>query len=177
MVFGLTGLILETFVSFPLAKIRPATLKDYAQICDLFEDLDSYHRQGKPDLFNRQKAPPRERAYFSGLIDDSRSTILVAPEGNSARLLGFAILMIRELPASSVCLARQFVEIDKLGVREQARRAGVGRAILLHSFDWAAQRGLDVELSVHEFNTNAIGFYEAMGFSTVVRRMVRKLPT
>ena len=108
---------------FPLTKIRRATHKDYEQICDLFEDLDSYHRRGKPDLFNRPKAPPRERTYLSGLIDDPRSTILVAPDENSARLLGFAILMIRDLPASSVCLARQFVEIDKLGVRERARRA------------------------------------------------------
>jgi ribosomal protein S18 acetylase RimI-like enzyme len=160
----------------PTVLIRPATKKDYEQICELYEELDSFHRLARPDLFNRPEAPPRRRATIEALIKGDATTILVAEDPQSPRLLGFAVLIIRDLPASSVCLARRFVELDKLAVRAEARGAGVGRKIVEQAFAWAAERGFDcVEVAVHEFNSGAIGFYETMGFETVIRRMMMRL--
>ncbi len=83
--------------------------------------------------------------------------------------------MICDLPASSVCYARRFVEIDKLAVRPQARRGGIARALLEEAFAWAEAHGIaSLEVAVNEFNAGAIALYEEMGFETVIRRMMRK---
>lgn len=161
----------------PAPLIRLATKADYEQICELYEELDSFHRKARPDLFNRPSAPPREKSTIVAYIKSDATTILVAEDQASSRLLGFALLIIRDLPASTVCLARRYVELDKLAVRAEARRAGVGRALVEAAFAWAAERGFDcVEVAVHEFNAGAIAFYESMGFTTVIRRMMRLEP-
>jgi ribosomal protein S18 acetylase RimI-like enzyme len=155
--------------------IRLAVKGDYEQICELYEELDSYHRQARPDLFDRPSAPPRPRSTIFALIGSDATAILVAEDEASHLLLGFCLLMIRDLPASTVCLARRFVELDKLAVRAKARRSGVGRALVQAAFAWAQARGFDcVEVAVHEFNAGAIAFYESMGFETFIRRMMRR---
>lgn len=155
--------------------IRPALKGDYEQICELYEELDTFHRQARPDLFDRPSAPPRPRSTIFALIGSDATTILVAEDEASRQLFGFCLLIIRDLPASTVCLGRRFVELDKLAVRSKARRSGVGRALVEAAFAWAHARGFDcVEVAVHEFNAGAIAFYESMGFETFIRRMMNK---
>jgi ribosomal protein S18 acetylase RimI-like enzyme len=164
----------EESAAVPSFKVRPAIRSDYEQICELYEELDSFHRKARPDLFNRPSAPPRERSTINAYIKGDATEILVAEAPGAKKLLGFALLIIRDLPASSVCLARRFVEVDKFAVRPEARRLGVGRAIMEAAFAWAEERGFDcAEVAVHEFNAGAIAFYNSMGFETVLRRMMR----
>ena len=32
-------------------NIRPAAASDFKRLCKLFEELDEFHRRGRPDLF------------------------------------------------------------------------------------------------------------------------------
>lgn len=163
------------YATKPRVRIRPATRRDYQQICELYEELDFYHRCARPDLFDRPSAPPRDKSMILGLIKGRSTTILVAQDALSERLLGFTVLAICELPASTVCRARRFVEIDKLAVRPEVRRGGIGRALLDEAFAWAKVRGLTcLEVAVNDFNTGAIALYESLGFEPVIRRMMRK---
>jgi ribosomal protein S18 acetylase RimI-like enzyme len=159
----------------PAVRIRNATPPDYSQICELYEELDAFHRRARPDLFDRASAPARRKSMIIGLIKGHSTTILVAQDARSERVQGFAVLMICDLPASTVCLARRFVEIDKLAVRPEVRRGGIGRALLEEAFAWAEARGLDcLEVAVNDFNTGAIALYESLGFEPVIRRMMRR---
>jgi ribosomal protein S18 acetylase RimI-like enzyme len=168
---GLSG---DRIMPLPPLIIRQATESDYEQLCDLFEELDMLHRQARPDLFRKPEGPPRERAYVSMLIGGRDSTILVASDRGSRCLHGFATLLIRALPENPVRAERRFVEIDNFGVRRDMRRRGIGRLLVEEADRWARRRNFEaLELAVHEFNAEAIGFYEAIGFSTSLRRMVR----
>jgi ribosomal protein S18 acetylase RimI-like enzyme len=159
----------------PPVRIRPARKRDYQQICELYEELDFFHRHARPDLFDRPSAPARDKATIFGLIKGSSTEILVAQDVLSERLHGYAVLMICDLPASTVCYARRFVEIDKLAVRPEARGGGIGRALMDEAFSWAEARGIrHLEVAVNDFNTDAITLYESLGFETVIRRMMRK---
>jgi ribosomal protein S18 acetylase RimI-like enzyme len=159
----------------PPVRIRPAVRRDYDQICELYEELDAFHRQARPDLFDRPSSPPRDKATIFGLIADSSSEILVAQDTMSERILGFAVLMIRDLPPSTVCYARRFVEIDKLAVRLEARGGGIGRALVTEAFAWAEDRKIrHLEVAVNDFNTGAIALYQSSGFDPVIRRMMWK---
>ena len=159
--------------SIPFA-VRAATEADFEQLCDLFAELDDLHREARPDLFVKPEGLPRERTYVARLIAGPESTILVASARDSRCLYGFATLIVRSLPANPVRPERRLVEIDNFSVRKSARRCGIGRALIEHADRWAARRGFSsVELAVHEFNTGAIEFYQATGFSTSLRRMIR----
>jgi hypothetical protein len=39
--------------------VRQATLGDYRALCVLFEELDEFHRQGRPDFFRPFEGPTR----------------------------------------------------------------------------------------------------------------------
>lgn len=150
--------------------VRPARHSDYDGLCDLFEELDLMHRVARPDLFYAPAGAVREVRYVRELIDGPQSTILVA--ASERGLLGFATLVVRTAPASQVRRARRFVEVDGLAVSANARRQGVGRALMEAALAWARGRQIGaVELGVHDFNANAIAFYEALGFQSLARRM------
>lgn len=59
----------------------------------------------------------------------------------------------------------EHVAVLTLAVAPQARRQGVGRALMRRSYDWCARVGaLKVSLNVRASNVGAIRLYEAEGF-------------
>jgi GNAT superfamily N-acetyltransferase len=160
----------------PPLTIRQATESDFEQLCDLFAELDALHREARPDLFRKPAGLPRERAHVAGLIAGPDSAILVAADPGSRHLHGLATLIVRTMPENPVRPERRLVEIDNFAVRKDARRQGIGTMLIEQAECWALRKGFDaVELAVHEFNAEAMRFYEAVGFSTSLRRMTRRL--
>ncbi|MDR3435035.1 GNAT family N-acetyltransferase [Telmatospirillum sp.] len=153
-------------------EIRPAVTADFGQLCDLFRELDDLHRQARPDLFRKLDGPPREFADVESLIAGPESTILLAEDRMLRQVIGFETLILRDIVAHGVRRTRRIVEIDNLGVRNDARRRGVGRALVQEAFGWSADLGCaGVELTVYAFNAAAVSFYEKIGFATVTRRL------
>ena len=157
-------------------NIRPAAASDFERLCKLFEELDEFHRRGRPDLFVKPDGPAREFAEIETLIAGPESTILVAEDSAFPHLIGLAAIRIRQTPALPVQPSRRIAEVTNLGVAKHARRHGVGRALMREARAWAVQQGVAaMELGVHEFNAGAIAFYEALGFRTVTRRLSARL--
>lgn len=154
-------------------NIRPATIADYEQLCDLFDEVDRLHRETLPDTFRKADGPPRSRERIAQLVDGPNAVILVAERGEM--LLGLAVLW--ELPVSPnpMRVPRRVVEIDTIVVRAAARRQGIGRSLIAAAVQWAKGRGADhAEISVYAFNQDALRTYEAAGFTMSLHRL--KLP-
>lgn len=144
----------------------------FEQLCSLFEELDTLYRHMRPDLFCKPEGTARDRALVAGLIAGPDSTILVAASAAGDEVFCLATLIIRRQPMLGVRRARDYVEIDNLVVRQTARRRAIGRGLVQHALAWASARGFGgVELAVHTFNTDAVRFYDALGFATTLRRM------
>ena len=157
-------------------NIRPAASGDFKRLAKLFEELDEFHRRGRPDLSGKPQGPARGPDEIEALIAGPDSTILVAEDSAFPHLIGLATVRIRETPALPFQPARRIAEIAHLGVARHARRHGVGRALMREASAFAAVRGAcAVELGVHEFNAGAIAFYEALGFRTMMRRLSVRL--
>lgn len=157
-------------------NIRPAASGDFKRLAKLFEELDEFHRRGRPDLFVKPQLPARGPDEIDALIAGPDSTILVAGDSAFPHLIGLVTVRIRETPALPFQPARRIAEVTNLGVASHARRHGVGRALMRGASAFAAVRGAAaVELSVHEFNAGAIAFYEALGFRTAMRRLGMRL--
>jgi diamine N-acetyltransferase len=152
--------------------IRPARPDEFEALCPLWEVLDEEHRVVRPDWFHRPAGERRRREDIAALIAGPDGALLVAEA--DGRLLGLSSLFIRTWPATTVRAERRVVEIDNIVVDPAARRRGVARALIEASAAWARGRGFDaIELSVFEFNREALAFYQAMGFATMLRRVVR----
>lgn len=64
------------------------------------------------------------------------------------------------------------MELDQIGVAPDARRMGVGRALVGQVVDHARAVGAGrVELAVHAFNADARAFFAAAGFADAIVRM------
>jgi GNAT superfamily N-acetyltransferase len=110
------------------------------------------------------KDEPRDeviRATVGRLIDDPNTEYLLAAPGEGQ-------------PAGGVCQLRYRLSVwsglgdcwlEDLFVDGSARRAGLGRALVERSFQRARARDCyRIELDVNEQNTDALSFYEALGF-------------
>jgi ribosomal protein S18 acetylase RimI-like enzyme len=102
------------------------------------------------------------RSTVDELIQDPQTEFLLGAPGD-------------EPPAAGVCQLRYRLAVwtgapdcwlEDLFVERDARRAGLGRALIEAAFERARARGcVRIDLDVDEDNENALALYEAMGFS------------
>ena len=45
-------------------RVRQATMGDYDVLIALFDELDEFHRQARPDVFRRFEGPARTRGQI-----------------------------------------------------------------------------------------------------------------
>ena len=171
-------------------SIRAATERDIDALNQIIGHVDALHREHLPHIFQEPDGPARDREYMLGVLADESCGFFVAeaqgpihsdtpsqqpgpPEGT---ILGFVQLAIRDAPPIPILVPRRIALVEILAVREDVRRAGIGRALMDHAQRWAEERGVtEIDLNVHEFNQAAIGFYHSLGYATSSRRMSKRL--
>lgn len=153
------------------AVIRPATLGDYRALCALFEELDEFHRQVRPEFFRPFDGPARSWEQVGRWLAGPDSTVLVAED---AEVVGLCLLLPRPQAPFAGTVPRKVVVIDNLVVRAGCRNRGIGEELVAASMGWARGQGAShVELGVHAVNRHALRFYERLGFSVSVNWMSR----
>ena len=103
------------------------------------------------------------RATIAVLVDDPNTEFLLAAPGDGTPAAGVCQLRFR----LSVWTGADDCWLEDLYVDESARGTGLGRALVEAAFERARARGCRrIELDVNESNTEAIAFYESLGFTT-----------
>jgi ribosomal protein S18 acetylase RimI-like enzyme len=101
---------------------------------------------------------------------DSRSMVLIA-QSTAGERLGFISLTVRQDLTGS-----ERGHVADLGVIEEARRMGVGSALMRAGEAWARERGLGVlSLDVWATNERARAFYETLGYSPESASLFKRL--
>ena len=49
--------------------IREATMNDYQDLCEIFEEVDAIHRAALPEIYRKPDGPARSREYIQELIE------------------------------------------------------------------------------------------------------------
>ena len=154
--------------------IRRVVEQDYEVFCKLFNEVNELHRLARPDIFRQPVGAIMEQEFFLDLITDEKAAIFFAE--SAGRPAGFVTVVVRETPDNPVLVSRRYAVVDTLAVRPAFHRTGVGRALMQRAEEWAASQGVNVvELNVHEFNQGAQAFYQRLGYTTLTRRMSKKL--
>ena len=109
---------------------------------------------------------PSDNAFLASverLFEDRDTEFLLASRDDDSAPAGVLQLRFR----FSVWRAAPDAWLEDLFVRADARRAGVGDALLTLALERAAERGAKrIELDTNEDNAGAIALYERHGFTT-----------
>lgn len=154
--------------------IRRAESGDYEALCQILDGVDRLHRDRLPHIFRAPEGPARSREYVEGLLQDGQTLVLLAQV--AGRPAGCLVAFLRPRPPVPVLVPGLVLTISDLAVEPAYQRQGVGRALMAEAEAWGVAQGADsLELNVYEFNEGAIAFYRALGYETLMRRMVREL--
>jgi len=154
--------------------IRPATPQDYKELCIIFSQVDKLHSDNLPHIFQQTDGPARDEAYILELLANEAVGLFVAER--EGQLLGFVQVMFSESPPLSLFVPRRYALVDALAVREEFRREGIGWALMQRAEQWALDKGASsIDLNVHEFNQNAVNFYQKLGYLTASRKMSKAI--
>jgi ribosomal protein S18 acetylase RimI-like enzyme len=150
--------------------IREATQADYPALCAVFAEVHALHCAALSQIFRQPATPALPEEYVAETIADPGAALLVAEQDN--HVVGLLIVKLQEAPNLPIFVPRRYAIIHNLAVRSERRRAGIGRALMARAHRWARDQGVsEVELSVWEFNTTALAFYEQLGYATMSRKM------
>ena len=146
---------------------RRATPGDAATLARLNAQVQGWHAARYPEVFFPDPDPEGLHAWFAERLADPACTAFLTGDPP----LGYALCMLQEREASVFSPAIRRLLVDHIAVAPEARRQGLGLALL------DAARGLAQALQVDEIlldtweaNHDAHAFFRAAGFSP--RRML-----
>jgi ribosomal protein S18 acetylase RimI-like enzyme len=150
--------------------VRAARRADLMAIVDLWVGLVEYHRALDPRL-----PPPAQggaaqyAARISDRLRDDSTCILVAEQ--DGQVIGYVLGMIVDL-MSDLFVQGPSGFIADIYVSPDARRSGVGRALVAQLMVWFAARGITY-FEWHVASHNQVGqeFWAALGGESVMLRM------
>jgi len=150
--------------------IRKATAEDYNALCELFDEIDAFHRENLPHIFHKPIGPVREPDYYLGLISDENIALFVAELDGT--LVGLVHAIVTDAPDIPVFVPRRFAIVDSIVVKSEFQKHGIGRMLMDKMEEWTTMKGVtSIELNVYEFNEVAITFYEKLGYKSLIRRL------
>ena len=134
------------------SKVREASVEDAAELCGLARELAE----------TVGDTPPSEeavRARLEELLDEPRARVLVAE--NEVEIVGGASFWIKP----DLAHGDTVVEVPMLVVKEDHRRAGVGRLLMEEVRNIASDNDASqIELVATSANVTAREFYRSLGF-------------
>lgn len=152
-------------------RIRTASLRDYDELCTLFDELDEFHRRARPKMFQPFLPPVRSREQIAQWIARPDSTVLVAAGEDG--VVGLALLLVRSPSGFAGAVPRKVIDVENIIVRADQRGKRIGRRLLAAAVEWARQRqATHVEVVVHDINRDARRFYESFGFEASTTRLM-----
>lgn len=153
--------------------IRKGEFKDIFEVVELFKELHEYHVQNEPKVF---KSISKEfmGQYYLNTIQSDAGYFLVAEIDN--KVVGFAEIMIVKTENHPLKHDNTLLRIEKLVIDNNYRRRKIASKLFEYIQNEAKKIKADyLDLGVHEFNKDAIKFYEAVGFKVNTMKMIKSL--
>jgi GNAT superfamily N-acetyltransferase len=160
-------------VTMPLL-IRTARASDHDALVEQFQGLHIYE-----DAITHDRATDRTGAEEC-LVDANQR--VAAKDGAAlvaeldGRVVGHLFLSFEVAPPFVRNEMRRYAYVFELFVRDEARRAGVGKALVQEAERIALERGVDtLMLSVLAGNSIAEAFYRREGFAPYATELIKML--
>jgi len=157
-----------------MITVRPAIVEDADAIDCLTVEVQQLHCEALPDTFKLPSDRLFSREKLATLLQDANSTVAVAE--SKGEVIGYVYGVTMHRPENDFKKAEKYMYIQQIGVRTDARRQGVGRALIAFIERRALASAVTaLQLDYWEFNTRAQSFFESCGFSASQVMMRRTL--
>lgn len=157
-----------------MMAVRLATLDDADAIERQTSSVQQLHNEALPGIFKPASAdlfPPQKLA---ALIEDPNCIVAVAEM--QGKIVGHIYGAVVNRAENEFNPAHAYMYIYQIGVEDDARRQGVGTALIDFIRARARVLGLtDIRVDHWAFNARARSFFEACGFSPMKVVMRRSL--
>lgn len=145
----------------PHTTVRLATGADISVLGPIWLEFMQSHERADDRFALSDNALYRWEAMVREMIERDDTFVLIA-EGGDDRPLGFCVGWVARNPP--IYRAAEVGFVSEIAVREQARRRGVGRALMRHAIHWFRERRLcEFQLSTAVWNEGARRFWEELG--------------
>jgi len=153
-------------------EIRRAQARDLDRVAALWTSIGAYHEPLDPAFRMRPGAADEIRGLLRTTAGDPQAVILVCEE--EADLQGLCIVRIGRAPP--ILEETRRAEISDLGVRESARRRGIGTRLVDEALAWVREAGVArVQVQVAVPNAAAQAFWRARGFENFMDVLHKRL--
>ena len=156
--------------------IRRATEQDMEALLALYVELHEFHARGLPHwlripaVYDHTAA----RETLKGLFTKETEVIFVAEV--LGKMAGLVEVYLKEDEEHPLAVAHRYGYVQSLVVAAAFRKHGLGKALLEEAHRWTqGHGGEEVRLAVWEFSEGPLHFYEALGYSTYKRWLVKAL--
>ena len=152
-------------------KIREAIENDYIDISNLAREVHKLHVKNRPDIY-LEIDNPFLKDRFEELLNSNNTKLFVVEDIYNDELIAYSIIQIMHQKNIQLLVPAKFVFIDDFCVESNHQKTGIGKMLFNHIVDYAKSEGASsIQLTVSEFNKNAIKFYKTLGMSTRNRKM------
>jgi ribosomal protein S18 acetylase RimI-like enzyme len=153
-----------------MLTIRRATAEDAQAIATLNVPVQRLHHESRPGVFK----PPCDGAEMVGhyveVLENPDNYIFIGEVDGVP--VGYVSCQVYRRPANPYSYARNFVYVDQISVNPDQRSKGYGKQLSEMVIEVARQEKISqITLSVWAFNTDAIEFYEKLGFRRLIQSM------
>jgi ribosomal protein S18 acetylase RimI-like enzyme len=153
-------------------RVRLAVRQDFDRVAALWTAITVFHEPLDPIFKMRRDAGGELTELLRATGRDPEAAILVYEEAGD--LKGLCIVRIDHSPP--IMVESERAEITDLGVREDARRQGIGTRLVDEALAWVRASGVDrVEVQVARVNPTAQAFWRARGFSDFMDVLDKRL--
>jgi GNAT superfamily N-acetyltransferase len=164
--------------------IRPAREADFDDVIALYEEFHAFHVLGAPhrlrlpasatDPAQRKEERVQIRALLAAVLENTGAALLLAEA--AGQIVGLAEMYLRRDEAHPLTIQYTYGYLQSLMVTERWRGRGVGGRLMAATEAWARERGAtQMRLDAWKFAAGPLPFYEALGYQTIKRELVKSL--
>lgn len=158
-----------------MLTIRKAQSGDFEAFCTLVREVDALHFKKEARVFQDPGEPPRPREYYESVLASEEKDLFLADQDGVC--VGYLQMELKRSPKEiSILVPQEHAWVSDLVVAQTHRRRGVGRALMAKAREWSRGKGCrQMRLTVFEFNSDALEFYESEGLKTLNRTLIQEL--
>jgi GNAT superfamily N-acetyltransferase len=159
-------------------QIRRATKQDLSHIARLAANLIRLHHSLDPERFFLVEPIEDGYEWFLGKEIERKDSVLfvaerLVAESSDHIIVGYAWGRIE--PRDWMALLDECGRLHEIFVESSVRRAGVGKRLLLETFQWLEAHGAPrIVLTSAWKNSSAHDFFESIGFRRTMVEMTRE---
>jgi ribosomal protein S18 acetylase RimI-like enzyme len=151
--------------------VRRAGAQDVERVAALWAELSEHHAAIDARHALRPDAEREIRRLISAELRDPDALVLLFEQSDTC---GFCMTRIQQAPP--IRRETRRAEVGELYVRADARRRGVGRALVGEALAWVRERGVErVVVRVDAGNELGQAFWRGIGFAESMDVLERRL--